>query len=1000
MERYFEQPDVLHLGTQPPRCYYLPSDPANPQYLLEKQDSPRLTVLNGEWQFCYFPSFEEVDPACLGVEQPAGMVPMPVPSVWQLHGYDTCAYVNVQYPFPYDPPYVPHHNPCGVYRRRFHVSEQQANMRCYLNFEGVDSCYYVYINGAFAGYSQVTHAIGEFDITDLIHPGENTLAVLVLKYCDGSYFEDQDKFRFSGIIRDVYLLFRPHHHVRDFTVTTNLLNQYTAADIEVGLSFTGNPGPVTAILSEADGREVARITTEDNRLCFHLNQPRLWNAEQPYLYTLTLLTAEEAIVTRVGVREIAIRDGVVYLNGQRIKFRGVNRHDSDPVTGPVVDIPHMLRDLTLMKQHNINAIRTSHYPNAPAFLELCDQYGFYVIDEADIECHGVTALYGREAGWSLLAHDPAYEQAILDRVKLMVERDKNRPCVLIWSMGNEAGYGRNFEAALAYTKAADPTRLTHYESVHCQVEGYQPDYSHLDLHSRMYPGLDEIRHYFEQQKGEKPFIMCEYSHAMGNGPGDLEEYFELIQQYDGFCGGFVWEWCDHAVYTGVAENGKAKYLYGGNFGEFPYDGNFCMDGLVYPDRRPHNGLRELKQVQRPLRITRVGEVLRLENMLAFTHLSDYLTVQCTIMRDGVEEESWEPAGGWQLPGPYQTTEIPLTGLPELSGYCHLMCRYYAKANVHPLIPEGHLLGFDQILLCDTASEDANAHPQGADATGAIKVEPGPRTITLSGAGFTYIVDRFTGLFAQIRIDGRPLLDKPMEWNLWRAPIDNDMHIAGDWYHARYNHLRCRVYTLDVVATEKGAEVRATLALSAPSRQKFMDVQICWRIAPDGALSCQIEARKNPVFGMLPRFGLRLFLPKGFEQVCYWGYGPYESYIDKHQASWYGRFETTVTQLHEDYLKPQENGSHWGCRKLQLSEEGGRTLTVTGESFSFNASHYTQEMLTGAAHNFELVESGHTVLCLDTAQNGIGSNSCGPGLLPKYRLDGEHLSFAFAMRFDG
>ena len=489
----------------------------------------------------------------------------------------------------------------------------------------------------------MSHATSEFDVTDVIEEGENTIAVLVLKWCDGSYLEDQDKFRMSGIFRDVYLLKRPEKAVQDYRITTEITE--ACAKITLDISYYQET-PVTVSVEDTAGTVAAQsVISKAGTVTLEIANPELWNTEHPYLYTLILQSADETIVDAIALRTVAIQNRVLYFNGQAIKLRGVNRHDSDPVTGFTVDVAKIKKDLTLMKEHNFNAIRSSHYPNAPYFYQMCDRYGFLVCDEADIEAHGPFMLYRKEdtdynrfKKWNeKIADDPAWEQAILDRVKRMVARDKNRFCIIFWSMGNESAYGCNFEKALAWTKKYDPSRITQYESARYRNYDVTYDYSNLDLYSRMYPALSEIEEYLEKD-GSKPFLLVEYCHSMGNGPGDLEDYFQIIQKDARMCGGFVWEWCDHAVAHGLAENGKTKYYYGGDHGETIHDGNFCMDGLVYPDRTPHTGLLEYKNVYRPVRVVSYDEKtgrLVLHNYMDFDDISDYADILYEITVDGL-----------------------------------------------------------------------------------------------------------------------------------------------------------------------------------------------------------------------------------------------------------------------------------------------------------------------------------------------------------------------------
>lgn len=996
VKNYFEDPQALHVGTMPNRAYVIPgADETAARAALEcPTASERFQPLNGTWAFRYYGSVHELtNPFWEAGAERADFVSTPVPSVWQTQGYDRHMYTNVRYPFPFDPPYVPHDNPCGAYVRTFEL-EEQPGLRHYLNFEGVDSCFYVWINGIFIGYSQVSHMTSEFDVSAAVHPGTNEIAVLVLKWCDGSYLEDQDKFRMSGIFRDVYLLHRPENHIRDFTITTPLFDAYTRAEVRVDLSFAGERLPVRYTLTAPDGSMVAQGEEDSGRLAISLSHPLLWNAEQPQLYTLTLCTADECIAAAVGVREVAAREGVLYLNGQRIKFRGVNRHDSSPFDGPAVTREHVIADLALMKQHNINAIRTSHYPNAPWFPSLCDRYGFYVIAEADIEAHGVVTLAAGEGDFSRLAGDPSYREEFLDRVQMLHARDKNHPSILLWSMGNESGYGPNFEAALAWIKHADPTRLTHYESDYAFPKGHTPDLSHLDTKSRMYPSPDEIRGIMAEWENtpaqqRKPFLLCEFAHAMGNGPGDIEDYMELIQAYDGFCGGFVWEWCDHAIYMGRTPDGRARYFYGGDFGEYPHDGNFCMDGLVYPDRRIHNGLREYKNALRPARIHREADgSFVIENRLDFTNLRELIAIEWELTSDG------EPVASGQLDvpdvPPHETRPLAIQLPAAPSGHAFVTFRL-RRLTAAPFVQAGHVLGFEQIELTSFQPRTLPA------ASGVVAVQETDESLVLSGARFRYVYNKLTGTFDSLVCDNRPIIGQPIGYNIWRAPIDNDRYIRAEWEACGYDRACWRAYETHIEQEAHAVTVRTVLSISAVTLQRLLDIEVCWRVDGEGRIACRMQVSKNPHIPYLPRFGVRLFLPSSWDRAEYFGRGPFESYCDKRWASTVGRYASSVKQMHEDYLMPQENGSHCETEWLEVSgAQAGLRVEALDKTLSFNVSPYTQEMLTAAMHNFELEESGYTVLCVDYAQSGVGSNSCGPVLAQRHRLNEESFSFSFLL----
>ena len=682
--RYYEDLSILHDNTMPMRSYYIPASQKMNTLIEHREDSDRFQLLNGVWKFQYYKSVYDLKEEFYRTSfNTKDFDDITVPGVWQIAGYDSPQYTNIRYPFPFDPPYLPQDIPCGAYVRKFTYHENIDAPKIYLNFEGVDSCFFVWLNGKYTGYSQIPHATAEFDVTEFLEEGENTIAVLVLKWCDGSYLEDQDKFRMNGIFCDVYLLKRPERAIWDYHITTQIKENTAKIKLNVTFDFSI---PVSVTIEDQARAVVATGTiSDDGSIEFKIPNPTLWNTEHPYLYTLTLQSSYETIVDYSALRTIEIRDKVIYFNGQKIKFRGVNRQDSDPETGFTVSVPQIKKDLSLMKQHNFNSIRSSHYPNAPYFYQMCDLYGFMVIEEADIEAHGPYMLYRKEdtdynrfKRWNeKIADDPIWEESILDRVQHMVQRDKNRFCIVMWSMGNESAYGCNFEKALRWTKKFDPYRLTQYESARYRNYDVTYDYSNLDLYSRMYPAMNEIEEYLEED-GSKPFLLVEYCHAMGNGPGDLEDYFQLIQKDDRMCGGFVWEWCDHTIAHGKTESGKTIYYYGGDHDEELHDGNFCMDGLVFPDRTPHTGILEYKNVYRPVRVVSYDQEtgkLVLHNYLDFDDLKDYLDIRFEVIKDGLSTvQKGELSPFSVMPNTDGVTELNVTIPSEGKIYLKLIYR--------------------------------------------------------------------------------------------------------------------------------------------------------------------------------------------------------------------------------------------------------------------------------------------------------------------------------------
>ena len=1050
--KLYEDLTALHLNTMPDRAYYIPSSVPDDDPILSRKRSDRLQMLSGcEWDFAWYPDVHDLDEPFYAPDYKPGerWAKEKVPFCWQMRGYDAPQYTNIRYPFPFDPPFVPQENPCGAYLHRFEWHRNPKAPHVFLNFEGVDSCFYVWVNGTLAGYSQVSHHTAEFDVTDLMLDGENLLAVLVLKWCDGSYLEDQDKFRFSGIFRDVYLLNRPAGRIVDYVIRTDLSDDFRHADLMIRLTMRGEAVPVTLTLKAPDGKTVLHSGTIDPghgaEITIAVNEPELWNAEAPALYTLIMDTGSEVMTEKVGFRRIEVRDLVVTLNGSPIKFRGVNRHESDPVTGACSDYELVLKDLRMIKAHNFNAVRASHYPNVPWFYQLCDSMGLYVVDEADNESHGTAPLYFTEDDYSermrkahvRIADNPAFIEPTLDRIRSMVIRNRNRPCILVWSMGNECGYGCTFEKALRWTKETDPTRLTHYESAFYLSTDRVYDTSDIDLFGRMYPAFSEITDYLEGAP-VKPLLLVEYCHSMGNSPGDFKEYLDLTEKYPALCGGFVWEWCDHAIYKGIAENGKAMYWYGGDHGELQHDGNFCLDGLVYPDRTPHTGLKEYKNVHRPLRafLDPAREFLTIENHMDFTDPAGIMYGAWTLTLDG------EQIDGGILPGlpsiaPHTAARMPFTVKQPDKGRCFLTITWTLKEDCFGL-PAGHELGFDEIRIPTARPRAVRAaailesfgspggHELGfdenripTDRPGAVKTEKVPASadtggtvkmaedgddLIFKGDRFTYRLSTLSGLFTSLRFCGRELLERPLDFNLWRAPTDNDMPLADLWRWERLDHTVTRAYEvsrLDQPGNGRTAAVSIRQSVAAVSVQPILKMDNRVTVCADGRILLEIHADKDPEIETLPRIGLRLFLKNSMDKVDYFGMGPDETYVDKHHAGRHGYFSGTADRMHEDYIRPQENGSHFDCDYVRVSDESLSLTAVSADpdpdrTFSFNASVFTQEELESKRHNYELTPCGCTVLCLDHQLAGIGSKSCGPDLLPEYRVCEDHFDFSFIL----
>lgn len=962
-----ERIDVIQENREKPRAHFIPyPDKAS---ALSGKSSPYCVSLNGEWEFSYYDDYRDICSFDCSDR-------IEVPSNWQMHGYDRPHYTNVNYPFPCEPPYVPDQNPAGVYQRKFNLSKEEKET--YIVFEGVDSCLYLWINGQYVGYSQGSHIPAEFYISPYVREGRNILTAIVLKWCSGSYLEDQDKFRLSGIFRDVYLLKREKEHIRDIFVQPHLSHDLQSAAIICEIDA---PGSVELELLDMEGKQAA-VCTANGRAELAVPNPKLWSCESPYLYRLLVTSGQETLLIPVGLKRAEVKSGVFLINNVPVKLKGVNRHDSDPVLGQAVPIWHIERDLKLMKQHNINTIRTSHYPNTPAFYDLCDQYGFYIVDEADLECHGVMPA----GNFHMLTDDPAWQTAFLDRAVRMVERDKNHPCVTIWSLGNESGYGINHIKMAEWIKERDPARPVHYEGAAPHNNGSK-DTDALDMESRMYTSVEGIAEYAEKNAGVKPLFLCEYCHVMGNGPGDLQDYWETIDQYPALMGGCVWEWCDHAVLT-KTEDGIPFYGYGGDFGDYPNDGNFCMDGLVYPDRTPHTGLLELKQVYAPVQAVNLsGGTVTLRNRRDFTSLED-IDLIWKVEQNGTVILSGKIERLDLLPHSEKQIDLKLPEHFTSASYLYLSFvqnrdTWYANA--------GYEVGFKQFELSRQWKFTARG-------SSAFSMEQNGQSVHISGDNFQYDFDLEAGVFTQLSCNGQKLLAEPLGFEIYRAPTDNDMYIKQGWRDEQYHTAVMKTYHAEILEQkEDGITLQSEFSLGGPIKLPPVRVNAVWTVKRDGEIIVDFEGKIRDGIPFLPRFGLRAVLTKGQERVTYFGYGPHECYCDKNSSVYKSKFYTDVDSLFENYLMPQENGSHFGTDWVRVTNQQGAGLLFWSETpFSFNASHYTPQALEAARHPHELQAREETILHIDYKMSGVGSNSCGPKLLEKYQFDEKEFSFDFSI----
>lgn len=1002
IEKYWENPEVLHKNCENPHTYFIPYETESKARKGIRGSSKFFKSLNGMWKFKYHNTVCQVEDGFYAENFDAGSWDnLIVPSNWQMHGYDIPHYTNVEYPYPCDPPFVPNDNPAGLFIRDFHVEKKDPS-GVTLVFEGVDSCFYLWINGKWVGYSQVSHMTSEFDITQYVNDGNNRIAVMVLKWCDGSYLEDQDMWRMSGIFREVYLLTRTKSHISDLFIKTDFISDFTDGILTCEVIATGKDSSnLHAVLKDQQGNTISdQIITLTNKTKFEFKvaNPDLWSAETPNLYELYLYLGEEIILQKVGFRKIEVRDSVILINGKPVKLKGVNRHDSHPELGHTIPLYHMKNDLSLMKRHNVNAIRTSHYPNDPRFLDLCDEFGFYVIGEADLETHGVEPA----GDFSMISKDPQFEKAYIDRMQRMVERDKNHPSVIMWSLGNESGFGDNHRKMAYWAKERDASRLLHYEgamspSLPERKINEPVDTSCLDVYSRMYPTIDWMANEFLKDKTEqRPLVLCEYCHAMGNGPGDLKDYWDLIYKHPGLSGGFVWEWADHSVKTRTID-GIEYYAYGGDFGDKPNSGNFCVDGLVYPDRTPHNGLLELKNVIAPVRTKPVdlsSGKIKITNLYDFINLS-HLVINWTIEKDGESVDAGELDPLALAPQTSRVVTIPYL-LPEKADGRYYLKVSYTLITATEWADKGYEIAFEQFELPVGEVEKTELNKA---AMATLQTKKDNKKIVITGNEFIYVFDKQAGSFTCLQYNGVDMLYASPKFNIWRAPTDNDRNIMHKWMTEGYDRLNTHTYSATVTSEDENhITLCSEFSLGGYIKKPVIRAKAYWTVYGSGDIILEVHAIVREGIPFLPRFGLQLTLPEGNELVEFFGYGPHESYVDKHRSTWKSRFESTVDMMHEDYLKPQENGSHFSTEWATVTNLLGMGLLFIGmEDFSFSVSHYTPEDITKATHPYKLEKRKETIVNIDYYNSGVGSNSCGPELLPQYRLSQKDIHFKLRMK---
>ncbi len=967
---YHKSLEHLHVGAEAPRAYFIPYDNLQDALSGDRNTSYYKTDLCGEWSFKYFKSFEDIDESIYGKDfDYTALSKVKVPGCFQLYdveGIDKPLYSNLMYPFPTDPPHVPEENPCAFYVRDFEISKEGMERDTIITFEGVSSCFYLFVNGEFAGYSQVSHCTSEFNITKLVNEGSNRIAVLVVKWCDGSYLEDQDYFRLSGIFREVYLLSRNKIRLEDVFIKQSFNDDFSLCTLNIDCKLTEKANVLYGVASPK-GDLILQGESEESNFNIDIQNPLMWNDEKPYVYHLFLTVEDEIIPFQLALRKVEIKDKVLLINGKGVKLKGINRHDSSAENGYAVTLDEMKRDLLVLKRANVNAIRTSHYPNDPRFYDLAEALGFYFIDETDIETHGMgynTSTDWDWMRWSLLSTIPEWKEAYVDRAARLFERDKNHGSVIMWSLGNESGCGVNHRAMREYIKSRDENAIVHYENSHLEFKAVPEGECFKDIsdvESRMYASPEYIHGYLENPEYDKPFYMCEYVCSMTTG--DVYDFWELVDKYDNFCGGCIWELTDHAINI-PDENGNPRYYYGGDFGDFPNDGICCIDGLVFPDRSPRPGFYDMKKVYEPFRSTYKDGILTVKSVKYFESLSDLglkwtLSRNNEILKEG-EIETLDIA-------PLSEKEYKLFEENdfELYGDCFLTASVYQK-NDTVWAEKGYEVGFIQHEI------EAEALIPEIECN-ALTLDESDRFATILCGDTEYIFDKPYGRIASIKKNGNEFLTEPVKFKMWHAPTYNRGSV-DEWIANHLHHVAQKTYSTEVTKADDSVVIKTAIALGGPANPPIIKAEVVYTFTCDGSVDITFcgDVRENAP--ILPRLGFELVMNKENEDIVYFGLGETETYPDRYKAGRFGEYSLTVTDNFVHYVRPQENSSHYKTRRATVGKKGGYGIYVEGlgdtKDFSFNASHYSAEQLTEVKHDFELKEENVTYFNIDGRFNPI------------------------------
>ena len=967
----------------PARAHFLTFPSKEKALLNNNRYTHAFKNLNGVWKFMFLDAPEYSPEGFFNSDfDVTKMDDITVPGNWQLQGYGKMHYSDLWYNFPINPPYVPTENPTGIYKRTFFVEESYRDKKIIIRFCGVDSAYHLWINGKEVGYSKVARNESEFDITDLIRVGEeNDVTVRVYQWSDGTYLEDQDMWWESGIFRDVELIGVPKDGINDYKVIADLDDEYKNGIFKVE-AFLRTTKEVNVTFELVDAGEntvfTKTVVAKEGKACIDevIADVNHWTAETPQ---------------NVGFRNIRLNGETFLVNGVAIKFKGVNRHDYSPQNGRVVSREEIEKDIILMKQFNINAIRTSHYPNSYYLYDLCDEYGMYLIAETDLECHG----FELTGDYKWITDDPSWELAYVSRMTRMIERDKNHPAIIFWSLGNESAFGCNFRKMTDVAHEMDPTRLVHYEG--------DFDVESADVYSTMYTWIENPKKPYLMkdiiEKSKKPHIHCEYCHAMGNGPGNLKDYQDLVYAHDKLQGGFVWEWFDHGIES-FTESGEKYYRYGGDFGDDPSNKDFCIDGLIMPDRTPSPGLYEYKKVIEPITTTAVDIQKGIINLLSrydFANL-DRFNLVYKVMEDDVILQtgfmavpSIEARANKDITLPYDLSAIKV----KPGAHYYVNISYQLREDTR-YASSGHELATAQFEL-PLYKEGIMVRPEGI-----LNVEKEHTTLHVKGANFSLDFNLVNGNLMNIVRDGMQVLSKGPRLTLWRAPISNDMEIIDKLKKVYFLHLEHEVVmNIDYHMEGNILKVEVDTINSTTNSAWHFKTKYVYTVCPSGDILIDVEGtpsgRVDLAPDMLPRIGVSMHLDKSMEHVRYFGMGPGENYADSKEAAQMGLYANTVDGLFTNYVIPQENGNHMGCKWVSMTNDRGMGLLASTEGdFNFSASWYEDKDLDDAKHTCDLVKRDYIVFNVDYKQNALGTNSCGQWQLDKYRAKFEDFKLSFRL----